>query len=116
PPNALGDWESQMDADQTIGGSSSKFTMLAPDILSRIQKAEFATWTQTALDRGETTVLAGTGCCIRNSALREIASRDDRDGPWCYTSATEDFELTYRIRELGYRCVVSPTVRAYTDS
>ena len=116
PSNALEDWEKQMQINPRIGGSSSKFTMQAPDLLSRIQKSEFATWTQTALDRGETTVLAGTGCAINNRALRKVASRQDREGPWCYTSATEDFELTYRIRELGYRCVVSPTVRAYTDS
>jgi cellulose synthase/poly-beta-1,6-N-acetylglucosamine synthase-like glycosyltransferase len=38
------------------------------------------------------------------------------DGPWSYSSQVEDFELTYRIRELGYRCHVSPTVRAYTDA
>ena len=116
PPNALKDWEAQMLAEPRYGGLSSKFTMQAPDLLSRIQKAEFATWTQTALDRGSTTVLAGTGCAIRGGALRQIAERCDREGPWSYTSATEDFELTYRIRELGYVCAVSPTVRAYTDS
>lgn len=116
PPNALRDWEQQMGDAPGVGGISSKFTMLAPDLLSRIQKAEFATWTQTALDRGSTTVLAGTGCAIRGEALRLVASRADREGPWSYVSATEDFELTYRIRELGYKCIVSPTVRAYTDS
>lgn len=115
-PNALKDWEAQMIADPALGGLSSKFTMQAPDVLSRIQKAEFATWTQTALDRGSTSVLAGTGCAIRGEALRLLAQRDDREGPWSYDSATEDFELTYRIRELGYYCAVSPTVRAYTDS
>lgn len=116
PPNALGDWEEQMLADGKLGGLSSKFTMQAPDLLSRIQKAEFATWTQTALDRGRTSVLAGTGCAIRGEALRQLVARDDREGPWSYVSATEDFEITYRIRELGYYCAVSPTVRAYTDS
>jgi poly-beta-1,6-N-acetyl-D-glucosamine synthase len=116
PPNAFAEWEAEMSADPLLGGSSSKFTMQAPDLLSRLQKAEFATWTQTSLDRGRTSVLAGTGCAISGEALREVAARDDREGPWCYHSATEDFELTYRIRELGYYCQVSPTVRAYTDS
>lgn len=115
-PNALGDWELQMRADATIGGSSSKFTMQQPGLLPRLQKAEFATWTDTALRRGETSVLAGTGCAIRGEALQSVASRADREGPWTYDSATEDFELTYRIREAGWRCEVSPTVRAYTDS
>ena len=33
PPNAVGDWEAEMTADQTLGGSSSKFTMLGTDTL-----------------------------------------------------------------------------------
>ncbi|GAA1899383.1 glycosyltransferase family 2 protein [Lapillicoccus jejuensis] len=116
PPNAIGDWVAELDADATLGGSSSKFTMLGGDLLTRLQRAEFAKWTVSALDRGWTSVLAGTGCIIRGSALREVAARPDRQGPYSYDSTTEDFELTYRIRELGYRCQVSPTVRAYTDS
>jgi cellulose synthase/poly-beta-1,6-N-acetylglucosamine synthase-like glycosyltransferase len=116
PPNAVGDWEKELTGNKNLGGSSSKFTMQAPDFLSRLQKAEFSTWTDTALRSGKTHVLAGTGCAISGKVLREVASRDDREGPWSYTSATEDFELTYRIRELGYLCQVSPTVRAYTDS
>ncbi|WP_454301142.1 glycosyltransferase family 2 protein [Salana multivorans] len=116
PPNAIQDWVEEMERNPTVGGSSSKFTMQQPGILSRLQKAEFATWTQSSLDNGFTTVLAGTGCAVRGEALRRVADRDDREGPWCYTSATEDFELTHRVRELGYACQVSPSVRAYTDS
>ena len=102
--------------ERALGGSSSKFTMLGKDFLTRLQRAEFSRWTDTALRRGWTSVLAGTGAAISGEALRQVAARDDRDGPWAYTSQVEDFELTYRIRELGYRCQVSPTVRAYTDS
>ena len=145
PPNAIKDWEqefvddeerhgsdraaaftgpgsrpaplrSQRIRDLPLGGSSSKFTMLGRDFLTRLQRAEFSRWTDTALRRGWTSVLAGTGAAISGQALREVASMDDRDGPWVYTSQVEDFELTYRIRQLGYRCQVSPTVRAYTDS
>lgn len=118
PPNALAAWEREFMGRRAarLGGSSSKFTMQDPGFLSRLQKAEFATWTDTALRRRQTSVLAGTGCAINNAVLREIAARDDREGPWVYTSQVEDFELTYRIRELGYICQVSPDVRAYTDS
>lgn len=118
PPNAVEAWAEEFAEDSTaqLGGSSSKFTMQDPGFLSRLQKAEFATWTDTSLRRGQTHVLAGTGCAINNKVLREVARRDDRDGPWSYTSQVEDFELTYRIRELGYVCQVSPDVRAYTDS
>jgi biofilm PGA synthesis N-glycosyltransferase PgaC len=118
PPNALATWEREFLGRRAarLGGSSSKFTMQDPGFLSRLQKAEFATWTDTALRRRHTSVLAGTGCAINNAVLRQIAARDDREGPWVYTSQVEDFELTYRIRELGYVCQVSPDVRAYTDS
>lgn len=118
PPNALAAWESEFsgEAGALLGGSSSKFTMQDPGLLSRLQKAEFATWTDTALRRGRTSVLAGTGCAINNAVLRQVAARDDREGPWVYTSQVEDFELTFRIRELGFICQVSPDVRAYTDS
>ncbi|MEW1812500.1 glycosyltransferase family 2 protein [Pseudarthrobacter phenanthrenivorans] len=118
PPNALAAWEREFQGRRgaRLGGSSSKFTMQDPGLLSRLQKAEFATWTDTSLRRGRTSVLAGTGCAINNRVLRIIAAREDREGPWVYTSQVEDFELTYRIRELGYICQVSPDVRAYTDS
>jgi biofilm PGA synthesis N-glycosyltransferase PgaC len=115
PANAVGDWEAEFLADPTLGGSSSKFTMRGSDLLTRVQRAEFAKWTDAGLRRGHTSVLAGTGCCIRNSALRAVLA-DGRWGPWHYGSQVEDFELTYRIRELGYVCHISPTVRAYTDS
>lgn len=116
PDNAVADWIAELAADPMVGGSSSKFTMIQPGLLSRLQKAEFAAWTDTALRRGDTHVLAGTGCAFSGEALRKVAARDDRVGPWSYKSATEDFELTYRIREFGYKCQVSPSVRAYTDS
>lgn len=145
PPNAVADWEQEFVADARrggcaggahlleegghvppltrrgiralpLGGSSSKFTMRGGDFLTRLQRAEFSRWTDTALRRGWTSVLAGTGAAISGEALRQVADRDDREGPWAYTSQVEDFELTYRIRELGYRCQVSPQVRAYTDS
>jgi biofilm PGA synthesis N-glycosyltransferase PgaC len=116
PANAVSDWIDEFYEDPTLGGSSSKFTMLGDEFLVRLQRAEFAKWTTTGLRRGWTSVLAGTGCAIRNSALKIVAARDDRDGPWSYESVVEDFELTYRIRELGYLCHISETVRAYTDA
>lgn len=116
PSNAIMDWEQEMIKDPLLGGSSSKFTMQDPGLLTRLQKAEFSKWTDTALRRGWTSVLAGTGCAIRNSVLCDIVSADGRDGPWSYASQVEDFELTYLVRLRGFRCHVSPTVRAYTDS
>ena len=125
PPNAVKDWEQEFIDNlsttcqpnyRLLGGSSSKFTMLGGDFLTRLQRAEFSRWTDTALARGYTTVLAGTGCAISGEALRQVVSTTGRDGPWSYDSQVEDFELTYKIRQLGYFCQVSRTVRAYTDS
>lgn len=71
PPTALATWAQEFAAvstrsGQPLGGSSSKFTMQDPGVLSRLQKAEFATRTDVALRRGSTSVLAGTGCAINN--------------------------------------------------
>jgi len=79
PPNAFADWEHELQADPTLGGSSSKFTMQKPGLLSRLQKAEFATWTATGLRLGHTSVLAGTGCAIRGQALRQVAESNSID-------------------------------------
>lgn len=116
PPNAVKDWVMEFCEDSRLGGSSSKFTMLGGEFLVRLQRAEFAKWTVTGLKRGWTSVLAGTGCAMRNSVLKAVVAQTGRDGPWSYDSLVEDFELTYQIRELGFYCQVSPTVRAYTDA
>jgi cellulose synthase/poly-beta-1,6-N-acetylglucosamine synthase-like glycosyltransferase len=129
-PTAVGDWEAEFVANDRLGGCSGKFTMLVDDSMSRsqkllvrIQRAEFAKWTDLALRRGrKTNVLAGTACCMRNETLREITDwRAETlgrtcDGPWLDTSAVEDFELTYRMRERGWETKVSASVRAYTDA
>jgi cellulose synthase/poly-beta-1,6-N-acetylglucosamine synthase-like glycosyltransferase len=116
PPHAIGDWIAEFAADPSLAGSSSKFTMRGTAFLVRLQRAEFAKWTDSSLRRGWTSVLAGTACAIRNSVLHEVVRTHRRHGPWLHASQVEDFELTYRIRELGYYCRVSPTVRAYTDA
>lgn len=116
PATAIADWEAEMCEDRNLGGSSSKFTTQGTGFLGRLQKAEFSAWADLCLQRGETRVVSGTGAALSGEVMRQIASRPDREGPWSYTSQTEDFELTYRIRELGYKCHVSPKVRAYTDS
>jgi len=148
PSNALKDWEEEFLRDDRIAGCSAKFTMLGSQEMERLakegivpaaagqlprmsfiqrmwcrlQKAEFAKWTDTALARKSrwTSVLAGTACAIRASALDEVVAnrklRGEEPTPWTYDSEVEDFELTYRLRELGYECRVSADVRAYTGA
>ena len=126
-PTAVGDWEREFVENPLLGGCSAKFTMLVSEemdfkerLLVRLQRAEFAKWTDVALQRGRrTSVLAGTACCIRNQALREVLDLRGNEaaaGPWIETSMVEDFELTYRMRSLGWETKVSATVRAYTDA
>ena len=152
PPGALRDWEAEFIQDDEIAGCSAKFTMLSAQEMSglakdsivpmtagefpalsfrermwcRIQKAEFAKWTDTALARKGrwTSVLAGTACVHprlgarrgRGAQRGSKAGRRRPNAPWVYTSEVEDFELTYRLRELGYVCRVSADVRAYTGA
>lgn len=113
-PNAIEDWEKEA-WRRRFGGSTSKFTIQQPGWWCRLQKAEYTYNIQQGLNNGYTNVLAGAGSAFSGHALREIAARDDREGPWSYESAVEDFELTYRLRELGYKTYVSKTVRAFTD-
>jgi hypothetical protein len=128
-PCALRDWEAEFVANPALGGCSAKFTMdVQPGMtrwerfLVRLQKNEFSRWTDTALQRGrKTTVLAGTACCLRVEAVAQLeAWREEREpdcaGPWSQHSLVEDFELTYRFRELGWETKVSASVRAYTDA
>jgi biofilm PGA synthesis N-glycosyltransferase PgaC len=103
----------------------------------RIQKAEFAKWTDTALTRKDrrTSVLAGTACMLRATALDEVVESEranwldkymaDVDGvtvdtcpqgPWTYDSEVEDYYLTYQLRTFGWSCKVSADVRAYTGA
>lgn len=113
-PNAVADWEKESQK-RLFGGSTSKFTIQQPGFWCRLQKSEYAYNIQQGLNNGWTNVLAGAGSAFSGYALREIASRDDREGPWSYESAVEDYELTYRLREAGFKTYVSPTVRAFTD-
>ena len=128
PRNALADWEAEFVADAALGGCSAKFTMLVDPsmtsfekLLVRVQRAEFSKWTDLALRRDRhTSVLAGTACCIRNQALRDVSldrvAAGQAGGPWIETSMVEDFELTYRLRGRGWTTKVSASVRAYTDA
>jgi biofilm PGA synthesis N-glycosyltransferase PgaC len=128
PPQAVSQWVAQMVAEPQTAGISARFTMQPKpensaweNLLARLQKAEFAQWTDTALARGgHTTVLAGTACMVAVAALDEVhesrVAEGVTDGPWSYASDVEDFELTYRMRRLDYQTKVSYTVRAYTDA
>jgi biofilm PGA synthesis N-glycosyltransferase PgaC len=115
-PNSVEEWMRAFAADPLLGGSSARFTMRGTNFLARLQRADFAVSIDISLRRGTTNVLAGAGSCFRNGLLHKLVKSDSRVGPWSYASVVEDLEVTYRIREMGFRTTVSPTVRAYTGS
>ncbi len=116
-PTAVAEWVAEFEANPNLAGSCARFTMHQDGkLLTRLQRMDFAMGIDISLRRGWTCVLAGAGSCFRNSVLTTLAERNDREGPWCYASAVEDFEVTYRARQLGYDCSVSPKVRAYTGA
>jgi poly-beta-1,6-N-acetyl-D-glucosamine synthase len=117
PPHAVTDWEQEFADSPRLGGSSSQPVMTGSSFLSRIQRAEFTKSATIGLRRGSTSVISGTGCAFRNDALRAVSRLPSQaDGPWSYDSAVEDFYLTYRLRQLRWLCIVSPTVYCLTGS
>ena len=129
PPPSVRQWVAQMEREPDTGGISARFTMVPTpggpiwaNFLTRMQKHEFAGWTDKALNReGATSVLAGTANCLRVAALDELTDlrllRDGYEfGPWFYGSLVEDYDLTYELRRLGWQTKVSYEVRAYTEA
>ena len=116
PGFAVEHWLKEMDADPQVGGCSSQPVMTGNDLLSRIQRAEFAESATLSLRRGWCRVISGTGCMFRNDALREAALIPEQDGPWTYKSVVEDYHLTFQLRKMGWLCVMSPTVYCLTGS
>jgi biofilm PGA synthesis N-glycosyltransferase PgaC len=116
PPHAAGDWEAEFRRYPRLGGSSSQVVMTGSGFLPRMQRAEFAKSAVISVRRGSATVVSGTGCAFRGDALREASRIPGQRGPWAYDSVVEDYYLTYRLREMGWLTVVSPTVWCRTGS
>jgi poly-beta-1,6-N-acetyl-D-glucosamine synthase len=116
PPTAVADWETEFQANENLGGSSSQPVMTGHGYLPRLQRYEFSKSVTQSLSRGWCRVVSGTGCAFRNTALHEAARLPNQAGPWTYESVVEDYHLTYRLRQAGWKCEMSPTVYCYTGS
>lgn len=114
-PQAVEKWIAEFE-DPLLAGSQGKFTMRGKKLLTRLQKAEYALGIDRSLRRKSTAILAGASSCYRNRYLRKAMENDNREGPWSYESLVEDYELTYQLRRMRLRTIVSPTIRAYTDA
>jgi biofilm PGA synthesis N-glycosyltransferase PgaC len=116
PEWAVEHWVRELEENPIVGGSSSQPVMTGNDLLSRIQRAEFAESATLSLRRGWCRVVSGTGCMFRNEALREASLIPEQDGPWTYKSVVEDYHLTFQLRKMGWLCVMSPDVYCLTGS
>jgi glycosyltransferase involved in cell wall biosynthesis len=117
PPHAVASWIAEFGEDPALGGSSPQVVMTGNSLLCRMQRSEFTKSATFGLKRNKVSVISGTGCCYRNEVLREVALRPDQEaGPWTYNSIVEDFYLTYRLRQAGWKAQVSPGVWCDTGS
>lgn len=114
PPNAVSGWLAEMRPG--IGGISGQVVMMGGNLLERIQRAEFARSTHIGLQAGSVPVISGTGCCYSGAALREVAAHAPEGAPWSHASITEDHLLTYQLRLLGWRTVMSSSVQVFTGA
>jgi len=103
-------------ADERVGAVGGIFRgVLDGTLVGRLQDNEYARYAWD-IDRkgGKASVLTGTATLHRVSVLREILRERGRRLPYgggqVYdtTALTEDNEVTFAIKTLGYRCV-SPT-------
>jgi poly-beta-1,6-N-acetyl-D-glucosamine synthase len=114
PANAVSGWLGEMRPD--IGGISGQVVMMGDNLLERIQRSEFARSAQIGLQAGSVAVISGTGCCYSGAALREVAAAASEGAPWSYQSITEDHWLTYQLRLLGWRTIMSSSVQVFTGA
>ena len=114
PPTAVAGWLAEMRPG--IGGISGQVVMMGNNLLERVQRAEFARSAQIALQLGFVTVVSGTGCCFSGEALRAVAAAAPEGAPWTYQTITEDHWLTYQLRVLGWRTIMSSSVQVFTGA
>jgi cellulose synthase/poly-beta-1,6-N-acetylglucosamine synthase-like glycosyltransferase len=115
-PDATAHWEREFSADESLGGSSTQPVMTGNSLLSRIQRAEFSRSVMIGLRRGGVSVISGTGCAFRGEALIEASRIEGQAGPWTYKSTVEDYFITYMLRKLGWKTIMSPSAWCYTGS
>jgi poly-beta-1,6-N-acetyl-D-glucosamine synthase len=116
PPESAAEWEQEFLQNPALGGSSSQPVMRGNNFLQRMQRLEFTKSATMSLSRGWCRVVSGTGCAFRAEALKDAARVPGQEGPWSYASVVEDYHLTYRLREAGWQCHMSPTVWCWTGS
>lgn len=116
-PDTLEYLESELREDRNVGGVMARYTFHQQGgMLVRMQRAEFASWTDDLLSKKRNTYVLGGQCSLfRNSALLRVAEK--RMGvPWDTSTLVEDMQLTGDLRGLGYKTTVHAEARAYAGS
>jgi cellulose synthase/poly-beta-1,6-N-acetylglucosamine synthase-like glycosyltransferase len=92
-------------------------------IIHSLQRSEYARFARSiSRRRANAQVLSGVATLFPVSLLKEIgeARKDKRlpaaPGIYEVTAATEDIEMTYAVRQLGYRPLAPKDCLAYTDT
>lgn len=93
-------------AKKDLGGTWPQRMCMLP------QAMEYMRYQDSAIS-AHAGVVSGTACLLRVAALAQIQA--ERDHVWSVSSLVEDFELTLKLRELGWHCKKSKKFVAYTD-
>ncbi|WP_375480901.1 glycosyltransferase [uncultured Jatrophihabitans sp.] len=122
-PDCIRQLRDELQADDKLAGVMARYTFDQPSadkqgpiasLLVFAQRLEFAGWIDDLLHRKrETYVLGGQASLFRTSALAQVAARDDRESPWTTTTLVEDMELTWQLKDAGWKVRVSAEARAY---
>ncbi len=105
--------------DKRIGALSCAF--YAKERLAQTAWQQVVMWPQAveytcyqdSTIRPEAGVVSGTACLLRIEALEAIYL--DRGMVWSIHALAEDFELTLKLRQMGWSCRKSKKFVAYTD-
>lgn len=129
-----------MDADSAINGrwleSASTVLQRLPEVgaicgvyfgepgsglLGQLQRNEYFRYGRSVARQRQAPVLSGTGTMFRVSVLREILRERGKTLPGMpgdvYTtlSITEDNEITFALKTLGYRCIAVQSCETITE-
>jgi cellulose synthase/poly-beta-1,6-N-acetylglucosamine synthase-like glycosyltransferase len=86
-------------------------------LLVKLQRIEYLRYDGMLSRHRDPSVLSGTASIYAYDALAQVAAlyRCPDPRPWNQHSLVEDYRLTLDIKHLGYRAIVPPGARVYTD-
>lgn len=121
--NSLMTLYEELESDYRIGAVSANYTCtrdaknLLGKFLTGLQSKDFASWTiKQKVDNYHAQINGGQMSLFRAEALKDLFDNSHLNGIYNGDTATEDLELTQRLREYGWKTVISKNARCYVDS